>query len=687
MRKSFYLPGLIALCFMLCSASVKAQVPTVTSDPLDTTVCHGIPVYFAVVANDTPSTDPIIYSWETSTDGGFTWSPLSDTLFFSGTGTDTLHVTADTSITGNMYRAIATNTTGADTSLGATLTVNPLAFAGVISGPSAVCKTFSISLSSTQSGGVWSSLNPTIATVGSASGIVTGHVLGLATIQYNYSNVCGSDSVTHTVRVDTTAVAAPILGPGTTCVGNSITLTNANTLGSYTWTTENGRLSVATTGIATGISGGMDTVTYTFTNGCNTVLTVRTINVDVPLTPAVISGPSAVCAGSWMTLTTSGFGGMWISGTTSVAIVDGSGNVTGINQGTSVISYYLSNACGAAIGTHTVTVEDNASVITGGDSVGVGATLALFDSVTGGTWTSNDTTIATITSGGVVTGVAVGTTTITYAVTNICGTSYAYLTLYVGLPPYVSVVSGPASVCVGNTITLTDSVTGGTWSIATGDSVNRASVSATGVVTGLAYGYDTVYYTVTTAFGSTTVSKVIFVNSTPVITLTGPSIVAVGGNYFFRGIPYGGTFTSTNVTGVFVSFTDSLNLVSYGSYVVLRPGTDVIHYRVTNECGLADSSFTISLAAESAVKNFASATSGINVYPNPNNGAFMLNLNTIATEEATVAVTNVLGAKVKDFTITTNKNYNVNLDIPSGVYMVTATSASGQYSTKVTISK
>ena len=61
--------------------------------------------------------------------------------------------------------------------------------------------------------------------------------------------------------------------------------------------------------------------------------------------------------------------------------------------------------------------------ITGLNNVSVGNTIILTDSVSGGQWSISNTKIATISSMGMVTGVATGTVVITYTLTNSCGTT------------------------------------------------------------------------------------------------------------------------------------------------------------------------------------------------------------------------------------------------------------------------
>ncbi|MCG9899359.1 MAG: PKD domain-containing protein, partial [Hydrotalea sp.] len=102
------------------------------------------------------------------------------------------------------------------------------------------------------------------------------------------------------------------------------------------------------------------------------------------------------------------------------------GVVTGVAAGTTTITYTVSNDCGTATRTQVVTVNAapaQPAVITGTAQVCIGNTTQLSSATAGGTWSSSNASVATINASGVVTGVAAGTTTITYTVSNDCGTA------------------------------------------------------------------------------------------------------------------------------------------------------------------------------------------------------------------------------------------------------------------------
>ncbi len=118
----------------------------------------------------------------------------------------------------------------------------------------------------------------------------------------------------------------------------------------------------------------------------------------------------------------------------------------------------------------------------------VGSTNVLSSFVTGGTWSSSSTSIATVSTSGVVTGVAVGTVVISYTVGTITGT----FPINILAAPPTGTISGHNFVCVSETDTLTDTTSGGSWAMAN----NRATISTSGVVAGNTAGKDTAYYIV-----------------------------------------------------------------------------------------------------------------------------------------------------------------------------------------------
>jgi trimeric autotransporter adhesin len=422
----------------------------------------------------------------------------------------------------------------------ATKTITVSSGAPAITGPTSVCVGSAIMLFDSLSGGTWSSSNTSIATIGSVS-VVTGISAGTVTVTYTLSGC------TATTVITVKSLPSAISGPSTVCAGSAITLSDAT--GGGIWTSSNtARAAVSSGGIVTGVSAGVVTISFTMTTGCGVSRTVTVTG------GSSISGSSSVCIGSTITLMDSTTGGSWFSGSSAVATVSSGGVVTGISAGTCLISYYV----GGCIVTKSITVTSGAPAISGPSTVCVGSTITETDALTGGAWTTSTSTVATITStGGVITGVSAGTANIYYAV----GGCYAYKTVTV---TGSSTITGPSTVCAGSTIALSDATTGGFWF---SGNTAIATVGTSGVVTGVSSGTVTIYY----GLGGCYAPKTITVTGGS-SSITGPSTVCVGSTITLMDSTTGGTWITSGTTTATVS--------SGGVVTGISPGVVSVYYIV-----------------------------------------------------------------------------------------------------------
>lgn len=285
----------------------------------------------------------------------------------------------------------------------------------------------------------------------------------------------------------------PIYGTSVACVGTTNTLYDSTTGG--TWSSSNAAIASvgATTGVVTGVSAGVAIITYSV--GGTSVVDSFIVIAGV----APISGPTLVCAGASITLTDASPGGTWSSSDYSIASpYFGTGVVDGVSAGAATISYTIGPGCGATYG---VTVDLlSAGVITGDTFVCSGSTVTVADATPGGVWSSSNPAVATISSGGVITGVSLGYTYISYTVTGACGSISATQVFNDFTTTTTGTITGPTSVELGGTTTIASTGYGGVWS-----SSNPAIVSidaSTGMVTGVSYGTVTLTYTVTGCTGT-----------------------------------------------------------------------------------------------------------------------------------------------------------------------------------------
>jgi len=173
------------------------------------------------------------------------------------------------------------------------------------------------------------------------------------------------------------AVTITANGPTVFCQGGSLTLT-ATGGSTYVWS--NGDQGATTTVNQSGAY----YVTATNAAGCTTQSSIVNVTVNAIPVVAAITGSNSVCEGGNIALTSATSGGVWSSANNFIATVDGAGNVTGLNAGTTNMTYTVSNnGCTASVVAQ-VTVLNNPVTPTitasGATSVCPGGSVVLFAS-------------------------------------------------------------------------------------------------------------------------------------------------------------------------------------------------------------------------------------------------------------------------------------------------------------------
>ncbi len=326
-------------------------------------------------------------------------------------------------------------------------------------------------------------------------------------------NTCGINAVTFNYTVSN---GPATLSTSNGTLGNFSVSTLANGTGTFTYTpalTEVGQIINLSASIADPDGSGP----------CLAASDAATVTVQAQ---ATLSG-GTICVGSGTTLTGSGTPAAmdpYASSNPAVATVTNAGLVTGVSAGNTTITYTDNNGCQA-----TATVTVNAVPTLSGGSVCIGNIITLTGSGTPATtnpYVSSDVAVATISSTGVVTGISAGTAIITYTNNNGCQTT-ATVAVNAAITP------NGGTICEGATLNLTGSGIPAAMNPYVSSNPAVATVSNTGVVTGLSAGTTNITYT-SSDNCQATVAVTVQACCTPptakVIAVPGDCVGAVPGN-------------------------------------------------------------------------------------------------------------------------------------------------------------
>ncbi len=148
--------------------------------------------------------------------------------------------------------------------------------------------------------------------------------------------------------------------------------------------------------------------------------------------------------------------------------------------------------------------------IEGSGTVCGGNSLKLTNQTVGGLWESSDPKIASVTNSGNVTGITLGSTTISYSLSNSCGKTSVKKEVVVSVvKTTVNEIEGDSNVCLHKTTTLSNTTLNGLWS---SQDASIAIIDNNGRVTGLKVGETVVSYTLTNGCGMNSVSKTVSVS-------------------------------------------------------------------------------------------------------------------------------------------------------------------------------
>ena len=357
----------------------------------------------------------------------------------------------------------------------------------------------------------WSSDAPSIATVtsGGASGTITGVASGSTTVRAT------SGAATATVSVQVAGVRSVSVSPAATAIRvgdtQAFTATVAADAGlstAVTWASTNPAVaSISATGVVTGVSVGGTTVRATsvadptFSTTATVTVSAQRSVIVTPTAASIVSGQALPLVATVQIDAGLSTAVTWRTSAAAVATVSATGVVTGVANGSAVITA-VSVGDTLVRGSTTITVLPSVrgvAVTPTTAALFLGATQQLTATVVVDgalsnthTWRSTNPSIASVNATGLVTGVAVGSTTIT-ALATADTTKRATATVTISSrPTTVAIAQRNVAVNPRTSTTLTGTVladpgvsTAITWNSSAN---NVATVNSSGVVTGVASG-------------------------------------------------------------------------------------------------------------------------------------------------------------------------------------------------------
>ncbi len=689
----------------------------VTTRPADLITATTASLNGDVIANYNSTS--VTFEYGLTATYGSTVTALPASVNGGGTSTAIGNISGLTQNTTYHFRIVGTNIQGPaygnDLSFTTLCPVPPTP--GTITGPVNVCKSgtgyiytvpvilYATSYTWTLPAGatITSGANTNSITVSYAASAVSGNITVYG------SSVCGAGLPSAALPVTLIPQPVPtITGPASACINSTGNVYSTETgMAGYTWTVSAG--GTITGGSTTNsitvswASAGPQTVTVSYTNGAGCIAAAPTsfpVTVIALPTPT-ITGPTVVCANAANIVYTTEAGMTNYNWAVSIGgtIISGAGTnavtVSWPYAGSRTVSVTYTNPTGCAAITPTVynvTINPAAVPVIGSSNdpcinstnnqyiTASGMSNYVWNISSGGTLVSGQGT-NTIN----VTWNSVGSQWVNVSYTNSFGCVSVTPTVYPlfvnPLPNAAGPVTGTSSVCSGtNGVAYScaeiTNATAYSWTLPSGATI--ASGAGTRNIT-VNFSLNAVSGNITVAGNNSCGNGIISPNfavtvtpipAAPVVSATGNVLhsSAPGGNQWYRegtGAIAGGT--GQNYTALLSGWYWTVVTVNG----CVSPESNHVYIVMTGDDELQGTSFSI--------------------YPIPNDGKFMVALDSPVQEVYSLAIYNQLGSKVFELdNVTIKGNFEKEVDIrpvPNGIYSVTFTSGSKQVVRKIVIKR
>jgi len=269
--------------------------------------------------------------------------------------------------------------------------------------------------------------------------------------------------------------------------------------------------------------------------------------------------------------------------------------------------------------------------------------------------------------------------TVYCVITNLAGDTVLSTSNKIGMTvdslPVIAPITGLDSVCIGSSLQLSDATPGGVWSVTV---PAAATISTTGLITGIAASNtNRAVYKMTNNCGTDSVRFRVRIHA-PAGPITGVNNLCMDSTTLYTTTPRGTWSTSDSTIGKFIN--------QFGQLTAYAPGTITVYVNVVNACGATADSLMLTIIncdTTSAVPVVLPLNRSVRVFPNPSSGTLSVSLDG-SYPTANCMISNIVGEKVKEFTISAGKQAEITLK-HSGMYFITVTAGNEKYTTKVVV--
>lgn len=542
----------------------------------------------------------------TSTGAGETLTFATGSLYLDAGSTTYLIVKASIAATGTINKTVQINgaahpavlsfsgasasVTDNQTNVAGAQTIRPAdeCSGGEIIGETTLCGTndarYTFTNPTAAPNGTWSSLNEAVLTISAETGEASPGSSGTTKIRYTVPSDCDPSGFIFTEKEVRVISAGKIDLPRHIC-DNETGKLDLKLIGGEpggVWSSSYEQTATISDGgtSLTVVGPGYTLVSYTVTVG-NCTSTARAEVTIHDSAEQMIDFPEQVCImegqNSGIIQAPNGTEGVWSlaplpgGATPDFASIDAStGELTVTGSGTITIEYNVSSPCSYKLST--TTTLNYIRPITGPDSILINGSEDWLKKYSyssgnpaGGTWTSLDTTVATIDQDGKLTPIRLGITALTYVTNEACGDKNPYKFVYI---QSIGEMSGPSVICGDNSgryqYTVSNTIQGGTWK------ANGMGMGRDGVFIPYYTGDVLITYTPPINTGGLPINKIVKVHSAGFI--QGERNVCLGTGKFsydrFNSTADDGKWTSSNPAVASVDQTGEVTLHTVGTTII-----------------------------------------------------------------------------------------------------------------------